>query len=98
MTRVPVNGGVFFAGGGGLSARVLLPIGLGLVGGLLGHGAEKKVTRPVSGVRSQVSGKETTVGFRGTGFVPRPDTWDLRPAVQVLMSVNIDPAITSDAS
>jgi len=45
VTRVPVYSGVFFAGSGRLAARVLLPIRLGLVGGLLGHGTEKKVTR-----------------------------------------------------
>jgi hypothetical protein len=37
VTRVPVYSGVFLAGSGRLAARVLLPIGLDLVGSLLGH-------------------------------------------------------------
>jgi hypothetical protein len=45
MARVPINGSIFLAGGGRLAARILLPIGLGLVGGLLGHGTEEKVPR-----------------------------------------------------
>ena len=45
MTSVPVYRGVFFSGGGGLAAGIFLSIGLGLVGRLLGHGTEKKVSR-----------------------------------------------------
>src|SRR5260221_715628 len=45
VTRVPVYGGIFLSGGGGLAARIFLPIGLGLLGSLLGHDTEKKVTR-----------------------------------------------------
>jgi len=61
MASVPVNSGILFAGRGGLSARIFLPIWLGLVAGLLGHiankAAEKKVSRQIQGVRCQVSGK-----------------------------------------
>jgi hypothetical protein len=37
VTRVPVYSGILFSGSGGLAARIFLPIGLGLVGSLLGH-------------------------------------------------------------
>src|SRR5450759_275347 len=40
VTRVPVYSGIPLSGGGGLAARILLPIGLGLVSSLLGHGTE----------------------------------------------------------
>src|ERR1039458_4314721 len=57
VTCVPVNGGILLPGGGGLAARILLPIGLGLVGSLLGHGTEEKVSRRGKrGLRCQVSG------------------------------------------
>jgi hypothetical protein len=45
VASVPVNGGIFFAGSGRLAARIFLPIGLGLVGGLLGHIAVTKLKR-----------------------------------------------------
>src|SRR5208337_852489 len=55
VTRVPVYSGVLFAGSGGLAARILLPIGLSLVRGLLGHSTEEKVSRRGGrGLRSQV--------------------------------------------
>src|ERR1700687_982726 len=44
VTRVPVYSGILLSGGGGLAARILLPIGLGLVRSLLGH-CEKKLKR-----------------------------------------------------
>lgn len=37
MTGVPIDGRVSFAGGGGLATRILLPVGLGLMSGLLSH-------------------------------------------------------------
>src|SRR5450759_1591734 len=52
VTRVPVYSGILLPGSGGLAARILLPIGLGLVGSLLGHGTEKKVSQGAGG-RSQ---------------------------------------------
>jgi hypothetical protein len=62
MTRVPVNSGVFFPRGGRLATRIFLSIRLGLVGALLGHGAEKKVTRKtVAGCQQPVAGKERLV-------------------------------------
>src|SRR5208282_6009450 len=42
VAGVPVYSGILFAGSGGLAARILLPIGLGLVSVLLGHGTDEK--------------------------------------------------------
>ena len=54
MAGVPIDGEVLFAGGGGLAARILLPIGLGLVGSLLGHVTEKTLRRKYHEGRCEV--------------------------------------------
>src|SRR5271169_2974367 len=53
VAGVPIYGSILLPRGGRLAARILLPIGLGLVAGLLGHSTEKKVTQR----RTQVAGR-----------------------------------------